>query len=107
MMPYPWRSSLARAIRICRVAGESGRESLGLMIGIRYIGFRVICQPNILVPPEPLSHNPVPPHHGAGNEHGGGSKSRQSPDEFRRLVAETRSAAGNAYSVNPAKVQVG
>src|SRR5262249_4934458 len=45
MMPYPWRSSLASAIRMCRVAGESGRNRLMVSIfGLRYIGFRMSCQ---------------------------------------------------------------
>src|SRR6516165_9648727 len=57
-------------------------------------------------PSEFLPHNPIPPHHEASDEHGGGNESGERPCEFCGLVAEAGAAAGQSYAVRPSEMQV-
>src|ERR1700677_2562252 len=49
----------------------------------------------------------VPPHHGAGYEHGSGGESEDGPKQLHGLVAESWALAGNPDAVDAADVQVG
>src|SRR6185437_2556494 len=61
MIPYPWRFSPANESKMCKAAGESGRNRSKscFTVAFRYIGFRLLCQsvPSNLVSLESLIPN--------------------------------------------------